>query len=113
MPSTNPTDPFIGAWELVAGSWVNEDGSAITYEEAGLKSLKILSDHKFTFITSSKGSFYAAGGGEYLVENGAYTEIPSQASHSEMIGQHYKFNYQLEGDTWTNSRWKEDVRVEF
>ncbi len=111
--TTNPSNPLVGAWELVSGSSVNEDNSVTNYEEAELKSLKVLSENRFSFITSSKGSFYAAGGGEYIVENDTYAEIPSQASHSVMLGQRYQFQYQLDGDTWMNSRWQDGVRVEF
>jgi len=106
------SNPLVGAWELVAGSYVNEDKSVTDYTEVGLKSLKVLSENKFSFITSAKGSFYAAGGGDYFVENDTYTEMPSLASHAEMIGQHYKFQYEFEGGTWTNSRWQAGVRVE-
>lgn len=105
-------NPFVGAWELVAGSYVNDDQSVIDYAEAEVKSLKVLSENKFSFVTTSKGSFYAAGGGDYVVEGDAYTEIPALASHASMIGQRFTFQYQLEGDTWTNSRWKDGVRVE-
>lgn len=109
----NPSNPFVGAWTLVSGSYVNEDNSVINYEEAEVKSLKVLSKNRFSFTTTSKGTFYAAASGEYQVANGAYAEIPAYASHASMIGQRYEFQYQLDGDTWTNSRWKDGVRVEF
>jgi len=110
---SNSSNPFVGAWELVSGSFVDENNTVINYEEAEVKSLKVLSETKFSFITSSKGAFYAAGGGDYFVENDRYAEIPSYASQPSMISQRYEFQYELEGDTWTNSRWKDGVRVEF
>jgi hypothetical protein len=110
--TTHPSNPFVGAWELVSGEY-NENSSVINYEEAGLKSLKVLSENRFSFITSIKGSFYAAGGGEYVVENDTYTETPSFASDAALIGQRFSFQYQLDGDTWMNSRWQDGVRVEF
>ena len=109
----HPSNPFVGAWELVSGSYVNENNSVINYEEAKVKSLKVLSQNRFSFTTTSKGAFYAAASGEYHLENNIYAEIPAYASHADMIGQRYEFQYQLEGDTWTNSRWKNGVRVEF
>src|SRR4026207_1371128 len=110
---SNSSNPFVGAWELVSGSFVDENNTVINYEEAEVKSLKVLSENKFSFITSSKGAFYAAGGGDYFVENDRYAEIPSYPSQPSMISQRYEFQYELEGDTWTNSRWKDGVRVEF
>lgn len=111
--SANSSNPFVGAWELVSGSYVGEDQVVIDYAAAEVKSLKVLSDSRYSFITTAKGAFYAAGGGEYVVENGVYTETPALASHPEMIGQRYAFQYQLEGDIWTNSRWQNGVRVEW
>ncbi len=105
-------DPFMGAWELVSGFYVGENNSVTKYEEAELKSLKVLSEKNFSFTTLARGKFYAAGGGEYRVENGIYTEIPALASEPSMIGQQYAFQCKLEGNTWTNSRWQNGVLVE-
>lgn len=102
-----------GAWELVSGSYVGPDGSVTDYTAAAIQSLKILCAGKFSFITAAGGAFYAAGGGDYVVEDGRYIEIPALASHADMLGQRYEFQYQLDGDTWTNSRWQEGVRVEY
>lgn len=111
--STHTAHLLVGAWELISGSYVGEDQAVIDYETAGIKSLKVLSETKFSFTTSAKGIFYAAGSGDYLAENGRYVEMPLLASHSEMLGQRYEFEYQLDGDIWTNSRWQEGVRVEY
>jgi hypothetical protein len=113
MENTSDTlNPLIGAWELISGFYVEENGAVTNYENANLRSLKVLSEGKFAFVTSANGAFYAAGGGDYLVENDIYTEIPSLASEPAMIGQRYAFQFKLEGDTWTNSRRQEGVVVE-
>lgn len=111
MKSSNP---FVGAWELVSGAFVDENNSVVNYEDSEVKALKVLSENKFSFITHSQGAFYAAGGGDYEVdlEAGLYVEIPSYASEPGMIGRRYEFQYQVEIDTWTNSRWRNGVRVE-
>ena len=108
----NPSKLFAGAWELVSGSYTGEDHVVINYAEAAIKSLKVLSEGKFSYVTTAQGAFYAAGGGDYLAENGLYVEIPALASHPDMIGQHYEFQYQIEGDTWANSCWQNGIRVE-
>jgi len=107
-----PPNPLIGAWELVSGFYVGENGTTANYEQATVKSIKVLSDKKFSFVTSSNGSFYAAGAGDYSIENDLYTESPSLASEPAMIGQRYTFQFKLEAGTWTNSRWQAGVLVE-
>ena len=113
MENTNDApNPLVGAWELVSGFYVGENGEVTNYENAKVKSLKVLSVRKFSFVTTANGSFYAAGGGDYFVENDVYTEIPDLASEPAMIGQRFAFQFKLEGDTWTNSRRQEGVVVE-
>jgi hypothetical protein len=108
----NPTKSLIGAWELVSGSYVGEDHTVIDYSQAGIKSLKLLTESKFSFVTTAQGVFYAAGAGDYTIGDGLYVEIPALASDAGMTGKRYQFNYQLNGDTWENSRWENGVRVE-
>jgi hypothetical protein len=109
---TNPKLSLVGAWELVSGSYVGEDQAVIDYSQAGIRSLKVLSATKFSFVTTARGAFYAAGGGDYVAENGRYVEIPALASHPDMLGKRFEFDCWLEGDTWENSRWQAGVRVE-
>ncbi len=110
--TTNPSSLLAGAWELVSGSYTGEDGAVVDYSGASVKSLKVLAENKFSFVTTSQGAFYAAGGGDYVIENDLYVEIPRLASHPNMVGKRFTFQYRLEGDLWTNSRWQDGVRVE-
>ncbi len=112
MNTGDRQNPFMGAWELLSGFYVGENGTITNYDQANIKSLKVLSESKFSFVTTANGTFYAAGAGDYLVENDTYMEIPGLASEPAMIGQRYAFQYKLEGDTWTNSRRREGVVVE-
>lgn len=109
---TAPSDPLAGAWELVSGSYLGDDGVLTDYETAGIKSLKVLSEGKFSFVTTANGAFYAAGAGDYTAENGKYAEMPRLASHDSILGQRFEFDFWLEGDLWTNTRWRGAVRVE-
>lgn len=104
--------PLVGAWELVSGTYLGDDGVHIDYEAAGIKSLKVLSERKFSFVTTARGAFYSAGGGDYAAEDGRYIETPRLASHETMLGQRFEFNYQVDGDVWTNTRWQDGVQVE-
>ena len=109
---TNKSWTLVGAWELVSGSYLGDDGVLIDYGAAEIKSLKVLSARKFSFVTTAKGAFYAAGGGDYTAENGKYAEMPRLASHESMLGQRFEFDFVLDGDIWTNTRWRCDVQVE-
>jgi hypothetical protein len=104
--------PLAGAWELVSGSYLGDDGVLIDYGAAGIKSLKVLSERKFSFVTTAKGAFYAAGGGDYTADSGKYVETPRLASHETLLGQRFEFDFLLDGDMWTNTRWRDGVQVE-
>jgi len=106
-------DQLFGAWELISGSYIGDDNVEIDYQKEGIKSLKVLANGKYSFITTLKGTFFAAGGGDYIAQNGLYLEKPALASHSDMLGKQFEFQYQLEGETWTNSRWQNGKRVEY
>jgi hypothetical protein len=110
--SDSELDLLSGAWELVSGSYVGDDGVEIDYLKAAVKSIKVLSHGKYSFVTSSAGSFYASGAGDCEAADGTYTEIPILASHPDMIGKRFAFQYLLDGDAWTNSRWENGRRVE-
>jgi hypothetical protein len=107
-----PVETLTGAWELISGTYIGEDGAVIDYAQAGLRSLKVLSGDRFSFVTTAAGAFYAAAAGRYTAENGCYVEMPDLASHADMPGKTFAFQYRLEGDTWENSRWQEGMRVE-
>ena len=109
---TSPSEPMAGAWELVSGSYLGDDGVLIDYGTAGIKSLKVLAERKFSFVTTANGAFYAAGAGDYTAENGKYAEMPRLASHDSMLGQRFEFDFLLDGDTWSNTRWRDGVQVE-
>lgn len=102
---------LIGAWELVSGFYVGEDQVVTEYDVAGIKSMKVLAGHKFSFVSTVKDAFYAAGSGDYVAENGIYAEVPQLASFPG-VGQRFEFQFQLEGDLWTNVRWQNGVCVE-
>ncbi len=110
--TTGSSKLLAGAWELVSGSYVGEDGVTIDYSKAEVRSLKVLADGKFSFVTSAGGAFYAAGGGDYTAADGTYAEVPALASHPDLTGRRFEFQFRLEGDTWTNTRWENGVRVE-
>jgi hypothetical protein len=107
-----PAKTLAGAWELVSGSYVGEDGVVIDYAQAGIRALKVLSGDRFSFVTTTQGAFYAAAAGRYTAGDGRYVETPDLASHPDMVGKCFDFQFQVDGDTWENSRWQDGVLVE-
>ena len=98
--------PFMGAWQLVSGEYVGEDGKLAQYKDMKLKSMKVLTDKHFSFISMKGDEFWASGGGTYIFDKEKYTEIPVHTSYEVELGIRYTFKYRLEGDKWFNSRWE-------
>jgi len=101
-----------GSWQLVSGEYVDSQGNTMNYRDKNLTATKVLSDGKFSFVTMSKGSFWAAGAGSYRIEGDNYIETPELASYPMEDGGTYKFKYTLNDEIWTKSRYRDDVRVE-
>ncbi len=102
-----------GAWRLVSGEYINENGERIDYIESGMASIKVLSDRHFSFTSEKGGRFWASGTGTYHWEQGVYTESLLYNSFGQTPGTEFQFKARLEGDRWYNSRWQDDKRVEF
>ncbi len=113
MNHSDSPSPLSGAWRLVSGYYVGDDGVKLDYAAAGVQSLKLLSAGRFSFVTTAGGAFYAAAAGDYAAADGLYAEIPVLASQPEMIGSRFEFQYRLEGNTWSNARWQDGVCVEY
>ena len=90
-----------GAWKLHAGEFVDGAGKRVDYTEAKLQGIKVLDGGTFAFTTTRDGRFWAGGAGSYVAERGRYTETPRMASFPLEGDGQYRFDYRLEGDTWT------------
>lgn len=110
----NTTDnPFVGTWQLISGEYVDEKGKLITYQSIGITSQKVIANKHFSFVSLSDGKFWAAGTGTYQFTNDEYAEQPNMASFELIEGGKYVFQYEIKGDQWHNSRWKDGKRVEY
>ena len=63
------------------------------------------------FSTTRDGRFWAGGAGSYQAVDGRYTETPRMASFALEGDGQYRFDYRLEGDTWTLERRDAQGRV--
>jgi len=107
------SNDFIGSWQLVSGEYVNDKNELVDYADADMNSIKILSASHFSFISKSGDKFWAAGAGNYQFDDKTYTETPIHTSYAIPKGSKYSFQYEMIGDQWHNSRWKEGKRVEY
>lgn len=104
---------FDGAWELMSGEYMDHQKKLVQYQALKLKSLKVIADGHFSFISQSNDKFWAAGAGEFLFTETEYIETPFYTSYEMKAGTEYRFNYKLEGEFWYNERWQNGTRVEY
>lgn len=113
LPTFAVENPFKGTWQLVSGEYLNDKKVVVDYSSLGITSQKVISDNHFSFVSMSKGKFWAAGTGNYAFTKEEYLESPKMASYPLEDGGTYTFKYQINGDRWHNSRWHGDTRVEY
>ena len=109
--SAAPAASLDGAWQLQAGEFVDGAGQRVDYGEAKLQGIKVLDGGTFAFTTTRDGRFWAGGAGGYEAVDGQYTETPRMASFPLEGDGQYRFDYRLEGDTWTLERRDAQGRV--
>ena len=105
--------PMLGSWQLVTGECRNDNsGEQVQYQDVQFRSLKVLSETHFSFITHQGDAFYFAAAGSYCCEGEQYTERLEFASHPSMMHREFVFQFRIEGDLWHNTRWENGVQVE-
>lgn len=104
---------FSGTWKLVSGEYINYEGKLVSYEELNLRSIKVISDTHFSFVTMSGDKFWSSGAGTFSFTNSEYIESPLYTSFNSPDGKTYTFKYKKEGDKWFTSRWENEKRVEY
>ena len=112
--AAHAAEPFAGSWELVSAKYVKQNGEVLDEDAAKkLKSLKILSKNRFTFITQAKdGKFVSAGGGTYRIEGKQYIESLEYASDPKMLGKAYSFSYRVSNGRWVHKGMEDGVHIE-
>jgi hypothetical protein len=102
-----------GEWELVSGEYTNAKGELIDYQELNMKSLKIVTDSHFSFISMKGNEFWASGAGTYEFKDGKYTEKLGYNSFKAVPGSVFTFTSKVQGGFWYNARWEGEKRVEY
>src|SRR5262245_57068573 len=85
-------DSLQGAWELSYAVYKDEQGKVVAEIRNGdTRSLKILSQRHFSFITQGKdGKFEVAGAGTWSVAGDKYSEVVSYSSMDRLMGKTYQ-----------------------
>lgn len=104
---------FSGTWTLVSGEYIDHEGNLINYETLNLKSLKVINETHFSFVSMSGDKFWSSGAGTFTLTDNEYIESPTYTSFNSPKGKKYVFKYRIEGDKWFSSRWENDKRVEY
>lgn len=107
-------ESLVGAWELSYAVYKDENGKVV-YEikDGNDKSIKVLSQQHFSFITQSKeGKFAAAGAGTWSVKGDKYTEVITYASLDRLMNKTYSFNCQMKDGVWIHTGKEDHVFIE-
>ncbi len=112
-----PCPSLVGSWELVsiaetALALSGEFESDPNYQEA--PTLKILNETHWMFIRQSADKFVHSQGGRYSLEAGGfYTEYVEFSAIPENVGQEFRFECQVEGDSlWHHRGGQGDTRYD-
>ncbi|OHX64041.1 hypothetical protein [Flammeovirga pacifica] len=93
-----------GTWELISAESVENDSSKMM-DLSNRRMIKIFSQQHFAFfnhdVHNGKDSttYYASGGGTYLLKGDEYTEKLEYCSYRPWEGNDFTFRLYFEGDT--------------
>lgn len=104
---------FKGTWQLISGEYIDHQGTLIDYNDLNLKSIKVLSDSHFSFVTLSGSKFWSSGSGSYRFQQQSYIETPIYTSYQHDDNAEYTFSYKIDDGYWYNERWQQGIRVEY
>ena len=107
-------DFLTGAWEMVYAVYKDKDGKVVQEIKGdGEKSLKILAQRHFSFITQDKdGKFVVAGAGSYTLDGANYTEVVSYSSLDRLLGKTYRFKCQMKDGLWIHTGNEDHLSIE-
>ena len=103
-----------GAWELDYAVYKDQQGKVVHEIKGGAeKSLKILTERHFSFITQGKdGKFMVAGAGTYSLDGSKYTEFVTHTSLHRLMGKTYQFNCEIRSGVWIQTGSEDHLLIE-
>lgn len=106
-------NPFHGTWELVSGEYKNEKGETKTHIDMQFKSIKVITENHFSFVTMTGDKFWASGAGKYRYTEKDYAENPVYNSFHSPAEAEYVFQYEMKKGQWHNTRIENGEVVEY
>jgi hypothetical protein len=106
--------PLQGAWELTYAVYKDANGKVMEEVKNGsAKSLKILTNRHFSFITQDMdGHFLFAGAGTWSVKGNEYTEVVTYSSSKDALGKTYTFKCEMRDGAWIHSGHEDALLIE-
>ena len=101
--------PIIGTWQLISGTTIEKNDTAVTYYTKNLSFIKIINDTHFAFLKHdlSKGkdstASFGAGGGKYTLADSAYTEHLEYCNDRQWENNDFTFTVTIQNDTLVQS----------
>jgi hypothetical protein len=112
-PAAASGSPLDGAWELVSATFGGPDRATSTVTPPQIRSLKVLNDGHFSFITVRQdGSVVRSSAGRYSVSGNTYTETIDLSNAPGDVGTTFTFEFQVVGDEWHHRGGKADRRFD-
>ena len=111
--SAQACESLDGAWELAYAVYKDQDGKVLQeIKDGSVKSLKVLAQGHFSFITQEKDKFSVAGAGTFSLKGGNYTEVVTYASLERNFGKTYHFQCRMKDGVWIHSGKEDHLLIE-
>ena len=105
--------PLDGAWSLVSATFSGPDRTPSTVTPPQLRSLKVLNDGRFAFVTVREdGTVVRSSAGRYTVNGNTYSETIELSNSPGDVGKTFTFEFQLDGDDWRHRGGLQDRRFD-
>lgn len=97
--------PIMGTWKLLTGTLIEKNDTVVTDYTKGTEFIKIINDTHFAFLShdlfkgKNSDSTFSAGGGEYSLKDGLYTEHLQYCTDRQWEGNHFPFTIRIANDT--------------
>lgn len=112
-PAAFSCESLDGAWELAYAIYKDQDGKVLQeIKDGSVRSLKVLAQGHFSFITQEEDKFSVAGAGTYSMKGSNYTEVVTYASLDRNLGKTYKFQCAMKDGVWIHSGREDHLLIE-
>ena len=102
-PKNTEASQLVGTWKLVTATIIDGRDTTRTDYTGDLSFIKIINPTHFAFLQhntkANKDTTFTAGGGQWKLDHGSYTESLEYCSDRAWEGHDFSFTVSLKGDT--------------